>query len=63
MEQKIEMPNRPTITAREVALVLDVSVQTVYRWHNEGKLIGFRTPGRSLRFLTNSIIEMMQTTE
>jgi excisionase family DNA binding protein len=41
---------RPLLTTREAAEILRVRPETVLRWHESGKLCGFRISSRALRF-------------
>lgn len=52
----IEIPKKQSFTPQEVAVIFSVTIRTVYNWHNEGKLPGFRTPGRGLRFRYEKVI-------
>lgn len=38
------------LTLEEAAVELDVTTRTVYRWTNDGRLVGYRLPGHGLRF-------------
>lgn len=59
----LDIPNRASLTAREVAYVFHVSVKTVYNWYNEGRLEGYKTPGRAIRFRRDVVIEIMSNSE
>ena len=48
-------PLERTLTPAQVAALLSVSTETVNRWADEGKLVGFRTPGGRWRFPESSL--------
>lgn len=51
-------PLPQVLTAVEVAEALRVSKATVYRWHAEKKLPGFRV-GQTLRFRRSDVLAFM----
>lgn len=44
------MSRPPLLTARQVAELLGLSVESVLRWHRAGRLPGFRLANGVLRF-------------
>lgn len=53
----------PTMTLREVALLLDVCPTTVRRYTNRGLLNCFRTPGNQRRFHLSDVLDFMERRE
>lgn len=53
------IPNKALFRADEVALIFDVSVKTIYSWHNEGKLPGLKMGDKCLRFQRPVIISII----
>ncbi len=49
----------PALTPQQVADLLAVTPETVNRWADEGKLTGFKTPGKRWRFRQNDIADFM----
>jgi predicted site-specific integrase-resolvase len=45
----------PLLRARDVALILDVSIDTVRRYEEEGSLPGVRLSTRALRFRVEDV--------
>ena len=45
----------PLLNARAVAELLDLSVETVFRWVKAGKLPAIRLPGGAIRFRESEI--------
>lgn len=48
------------LLASEVAAIFGVTIGTVGRWADEGKLPGFRTPGGHRRFRREDIEEFLR---
>lgn len=59
MTKFADLPEKTLLRPDEVAKFFSVSVQTVYNWHNEGKIEGYKTPGKPLRFLRQAIVESL----
>ncbi|MGD9497877.1 MAG: helix-turn-helix domain-containing protein [Armatimonadota bacterium] len=53
----------PTLTLREVALLLEVCPTTVRRYTNRGLLNCFRTPGNQRRFHLSDVLDFMERRE
>lgn len=51
--------NRQLLRVNEVAVVLNVSRWTVYRWVEEGKLEGTKIAKQSLRVIGNSVDKLI----
>jgi excisionase family DNA binding protein len=53
---------RPLLTTREAADFLHLRPETLLRWHESGKLRGFRISTRALRFDPDDIEAFLQGT-
>jgi excisionase family DNA binding protein len=60
MGARTTVANTVLITAEEIAALLKVSVKSIYRWANEGRLPAFRE-GRLIRFLESDVEEFIRT--
>ncbi len=49
----------PALTPKDVGKLLAVGPETVNRWADEGKLVGFKTPGGRWRFNRDAIADYM----
>lgn len=49
------MPSPYAMTPAEVAVLLAVGADTVNRWADEGKLVGFKTPSGRWRFRRSDV--------
>ena len=45
----------PALTPQQVADLLSVTADTVNRWADEGKLVGFKSPGGRWRFRRSDV--------
>ena len=51
------------LTPAEVAGMLRVDPRTVSRWHREGRIAGFRTPGGQRRFRESDVRALMTVSD
>jgi excisionase family DNA binding protein len=54
-----DIPHKPLFRPDEVATIFQVSVKTIYSWHNEGKLPGLKVGDKTLRFQRPVIISII----
>lgn len=54
-----DIPNKSLFRPDEVATIFQVSVKTIYSWHNEGKLPGLKMGDKCLRFQRPVIISII----
>lgn len=54
------MVMEPMLTPAQVALLLNVDVQTVARWAREGKIDAVRTPGGHRRYRRSDVEAMLK---
>lgn len=59
----VEIPRKPYFRPDEVAEIFGVCKQTVYRWHEFGKISGVRVAGGTLRFERTEIIRITSESE
>lgn len=55
------MPQTNILNSGEVAALFSVSISTVQRWADDGKLAHFTTPGGHLRFRREDIEPLLAT--
>ena len=53
------LPKKALYTPREVAEYFDVSVQTIYAWHNVGKIRGLKISEKVLRIPRQEVVEII----
>lgn len=53
------LPKKSLYTPQEVADYLRVSVQTIYAWHNYGKIRGLKISDKVLRIPRNEVVEII----
>jgi excisionase family DNA binding protein len=51
---------RPLLTTREAAKLLHLRPETLLRWHESGKLRGFRISSRALRFDPDELDDFLE---
>ena len=54
-----DIPHKSLFRPDEVAEIFQVSVKTIYSWHNEGKLPGLKVGDKCLRFQRPVIISII----
>ena len=54
-----DIPHKSLFRPDEVAAIFQVSVKTIYSWHNEGKLPGLKVGDKTLRFQRPVIISII----
>lgn len=58
MVQTVEIPDKARFRPDEAAVILDMSVKTIYSWISTGKMEAVRIGGRSLRIPREEIVKM-----
>lgn len=53
------LPKKALYTPREVAEYFSVSVQTIYTWHNLGRIKGLKIAEKTLRIPRDEIVELI----
>ena len=48
------------LTAPQVAKICSTDLKTIHNWVNRGKIEGFRTPGRHLRFKHKDVLKFLE---
>lgn len=54
------MPDDEVLLPQQVADLFAVTVDTVARWADEGKLASFRTPGGHRRYRRTDVLALME---
>ena len=53
------LPKKALYTPGEVADFLRISVRTVYRWHDEGRIKGLKIAEKTLRIPRQEMVEIV----
>lgn len=56
----MERADRKFWKATDLARICDVDLKTIHNWEIAGKIKGFRTPGRHLRFLPAEVAAFLK---
>ncbi len=59
LERALDLPQKPLLRPDEVAQFLSVSLNTIYRWHRSGILVGTKI-NRSLKIPRDSVLALIQ---
>jgi excisionase family DNA binding protein len=59
LERASDLPQKPLLRPDEVAQFLSVSLNTIYRWHRSGILVGTKI-NRSLKIPRDSVLALIQ---
>jgi excisionase family DNA binding protein len=54
-------PTRRLLTATQIAAFCDVDLKTIHNWADRGKIRGWRTSGRHLRFRRLDVVDFLRT--
>ena len=54
-------PARRLLTATQIAAFCDVDLKTIHNWADRGKIRGWRTAGRHLRFRRADVVDFLRT--
>ena len=47
------------LKASDLAAICQVDLKTIHNWFDRGRISGFRTPGRHLRFTSGSVVAFL----
>jgi excisionase family DNA binding protein len=62
-ETMTELPNKELLRVDEVAVYFQLTVKTIYKWIDEGKLEAIQIEGsRVLRIPRKNVLEIIQST-